>query len=250
MTPLLSTFSAASAQGFGFLRGTTPQIQFLGTWSGLLGSSYDITVPDTFGFSFGGLLQNDLLIVVTGFAGIFTPNGNPGVTTAGFTEVADLYAGTNRTINTSVSYKVMGATPDSTISVNTGGSLILTGILGFRNVNTVSPLDATTTTATAAGNLNVDGAAITTVTDNAVVVTVGQFAASTANPGFGPPSVNIEASSFGTFVGSGGILVYLGTTYSVNRVSPAGVYNVAAWSQNANTAGSWAAGTVAIRPIT
>ena len=60
-------------------------------------------------------IEGDLVIVTTGFGG--TANLDPGVTTAGYTEEADLY-GNDQTddANLSVDWKIMGAVPDTTVT--------------------------------------------------------------------------------------------------------------------------------------
>jgi hypothetical protein len=227
--------------------GKSNDIQYLGRWaSDLSSTTFTISGVDVFGFSFGGLQQNDLLIVATGWVQTSGTDGAPGITSAGWTEVAELYTGGNRTCNFSVSYKVMGASPDTTLSVVSGGTLRTTAVHAFRNVNLVTPIDATTTTATATGNLNVNGPAITTVTNRAVAITCGMFGSSNMSPGFAPPSVNIASSSFGG--PSGDSTIYISNTHSVNRVAVAGAYDVAAWAPVADAAGTWAAVTMAVRP--
>jgi hypothetical protein len=232
--------------------GKSNAIQYLGRWASNVSSTsttFDISGTDNFGNSFGGLQQDDLVIVATGWVQASGTDGNPGVTSAGWTEVADLYTGGNRTCNFAVAYKVMGATPDSIVTVSSGGTLMITAIHAFRNINTTTPLDATSTTATSTGNILVDGPSITTVTDNAVAITCGMFGSSNMNPfsTYGPPTVNIADSSFGgpNFPTN---TIYAGSTHTVHRVTTAGAYNVAAWSLAADSNGTWAAVTLAIRP--
>ena len=62
------------------------------------------------------LQEGDLVIVANGWAA--SSDGDPGVGTAGYTEEADLYADDLTETNFSVSWKVMGAVPDTSVSCN------------------------------------------------------------------------------------------------------------------------------------
>jgi hypothetical protein len=111
------------------------------------------------------LLENDVVVIVGGHA---KTSADAGVSTSGYTELADITTGPR----CSVSWKRMGATPDSAATV-LGAADALYGnnyaIAAFRGVDTTLAIDATTTTASGTGHPN--SPSITTVTNNAVVVT-------------------------------------------------------------------------------
>jgi len=117
-----------------------------------LGSATGTTSIDLTGF---GLQENDLVLVATGW-GAYTSYGistDPGVTTSGYTnDVLVSYTNTD-TIKESrirLAYKVMGATPDSSVSmtdVTYGGETFTNTIVyAWRRINPTSPLSATSTT--------------------------------------------------------------------------------------------------------
>lgn len=118
-----------------------------------------------FNLSVQSLAENDVVVIVGGHA---KTSANAGVSTAGYTELADVTTGPR----CSVSWKRMGATPDSAATV-LGAADALYGnnyaIAVFRGVDTTTAIDATTTTASGTGQPN--SPSITTVTNNAVVIT-------------------------------------------------------------------------------
>jgi len=128
----------------------------------------------------GGLasapVQNDLVIVYYGVGS--DRNRAIGVTTAGYTEVAELFADNDGGYDTnlSVNYKLMGVTPDTQVTVSATGDLADSGAVAihvWRNVNLASPLDVTSTTATAINTVLCNPPAITPVTAGAVIVSGG-----------------------------------------------------------------------------
>jgi hypothetical protein len=104
-------------------------------------------------------------------------DSNMSLATSGYTEVADLYANDDLDINFGAYYKVMGGTPDTSVTTTTYSSASLRNVdmLAYvlRYVDTVTPLDATTTTATFVNTAIPNPPAITTVTAGAVVVALG-----------------------------------------------------------------------------
>ena len=139
--------------------------------------------------------EGDLVIISAGF--VSTANGNPGVTTAGFTEVADLYASDSDDANLSVNWKIMSSSPDTTVTclgstVATNGATCLAHV--WRYAANDNPMDATDVEATPNNNVGSsipDGGAITPVTSGAVVIVTGNGAdaagdtAVTAPTGYG-----------------------------------------------------------------
>jgi hypothetical protein len=121
-----------------------------------------------------GLQQGDLVIVATGFTS--TSNLNAGVTSSGWTEVCDLYSDDSRDSNLAVCYKVMGSTPDTSVTCiasTAGGNSSCSVVQAFRGVDTTTPLDATTTTATGINTGVPNSPSITPTTSGAWVVVAG-----------------------------------------------------------------------------
>lgn len=168
------------------------------------------------------------------------------VTTSGYTELADLYADNNRDANLGVFRKKMGETPDSTVvCVGSGNSFEATTAVEhvWDGVDTTTPEDATTTTATAIGDPTApNGPAITTVTANAVVLT---FAAHTdrddtvtAPSGYGNQVDIGETETRNCMVAMASIAV---ASPSEEDPQP--------WTDwTTNAANAWCTATVAIRP--
>ena len=107
-----------------------------------------------------------------------------GTSTSGYTELIET-VGTGAVANASLSinYKVMGATPDTTVVGNalpSGGRQMLIAYV-FRNVDQTTPMDVTFTSVTGS-NFTVDSPAITPVTLGAAVVAVFCTADTTATP--------------------------------------------------------------------
>jgi len=100
-----------------------------------------------------------------------------GVTTTGYTEEQELYSnGASYDTNLSVSWKVMGGTPDTTVSVSPTGSNNDAGcviIQVWRGVDTTTPFDVAETTATGVGNTTFNPPAITPTSQSSYIVIVG-----------------------------------------------------------------------------
>jgi hypothetical protein len=174
MTPLLGTCGGMSARGFGMF-GARPTIQYVGrnTAVGNLFSSTPTYTVELTGLSdgLGGNAQaGDLVIVYTGWTSQENLNGNPGVTTSGYTELTDLYELNLYSTNYSLNWKIMPATPDTVVTCNARGiiyssppyALSYSVVHVFRNVNQLTPIQ---TFATAqAQNQRPDPPAVTPTT--------------------------------------------------------------------------------------
>ena len=113
--------------------------------------------------------ENDLVLVAYAHPvpGTFAP------TTSGYTLVGEVYIDDSSDTNLSVYYKIMGATPDTSLVLPqvSGGNAAIVSV--WRNVDTSSPLDNSFTSQTFADTMVPNPPAITTITDNAVVVAIG-----------------------------------------------------------------------------
>jgi hypothetical protein len=121
------------------------------------------------------LLEDDLVIILLVVGGSTT--GGVSVTTSGYTTLADLSASSTEPVTARVSYKFMGATPDTTVYfTNSGSSLNAQSgvILVYRNVDTSDPFPS------------IETATFT----NTVLPT--------------PPAITPESGAFHILVGGGG----------------------------------------------
>ncbi|QQR64990.1 hypothetical protein IPH92_00190 [Candidatus Kaiserbacteria bacterium] len=150
-------------------------IQFVGsTTASGDNAAYNLSLTGLTGGISSTAAQDDFVVVVNTYVG--TADGNPGVGTAGYTEMADLYANNNRDVNFSVNYKFMTATPDTTVSCNgsaTAGSASTCLAMVFRGVDLTTPMDVASTTATSNTTEDVDCPAITPVTSGSYVLCTG-----------------------------------------------------------------------------
>jgi hypothetical protein len=126
--------------------------------SNINGNDATLTLPS-------GMAQNDVVVVVGGHG----HSGNAaGVTTSGYTELLDTGGGQCKL---SVSWKRMGASPDTTaLCQGSGDSDDATCYVAlvFRGVSTTSAIDASLTSTTGTGSPN--SPSITTVTNGAIVI--------------------------------------------------------------------------------
>lgn len=193
---------------------------------------------------------NDLVIIASGW--VSTADGNPGPTTTGYTEIADLYSNDTRDANLSVAYKFMGATPDTSCTVagsgsTTNGAVAVAHV--WRNVDQTTPMDVTAVPSSGAASPNINGSipdapAITPVSAGAVVVAIGGGTSASVLTGTAAPTGY--------------------SNFKVAQVDPGSAFNIfvasKAWSGSGaedpaafagtgtSTSDSWAALTLALRP--
>ena len=118
----------------------------------------------------------DLVVVYYGLA-TNGSNENLSFVTAGYTEVADLFANDSFAGELLVGYKVMGAIPDTSVTCNTPTSTTSWGpvmaVQVWRNVDAANPMDVTPTTATQSNTLLINPPSITPITEGAVIISGG-----------------------------------------------------------------------------
>lgn len=127
-------------------------ISFVGSCSNRSSNGEDVTVTLP-----GGMQQNDLVLIAYAIGDDDAINHNMSMATAGYTEIADLYADDGDEANLGVYRKFMGATPDTTATANglgLGDSSTAAVCMVFRGVDTTTPLDVTPTTATGLNTSN------------------------------------------------------------------------------------------------
>lgn len=236
---MLSRFMSFNKTPIRYVGGTTAQI----TGSASTTTSISLTALT------GGMdtqpREDDVVIVYYGTGS--TSDRVIGVTTAGYTEIVELYSNDNFDTSLSVSYKAMGSTPDTSVVVSGTGNSADSGsvvIKVFRNVDLVNILDVTSTTATGIDSVLCNPPAITPVTVGAVIVSGGSGAHNQGVQTFsssdlvnfssvgGPDNTNDSTTGMGFY----------------NWIS--GAVNPAAFtfSTTDSVNFSWAAVTLALRP--
>ncbi|MDI6733945.1 MAG: hypothetical protein QMD50_00420 [Patescibacteria group bacterium] len=224
-------------------------LEYVGGASGTgTGATYSVSLTGLTGGIGSSAAAGDLVIVVTGWAS--AADGNPGVTTpTGYTEVYDLYKSDTRDVNMSVNWKIMGGTPDTSVTVSghnnaaNGGATV---VHVWRGVDSTTPMDVTPPTGVTAANASSpDSPSITPVTSGAYVLSVGMGTGDTT------PLTKTAPTGYGNALSVAGN----GSTMSIianiaSKVwSGSGAEDPAAWTGGeTSTSDSWAAGTLAIRP--
>lgn len=209
-------------------------------------AAYNLSLTSLVGGVASAPAAGDLVVVSAGF--VSTSNGNPGVGTAGYTEVADLYGNDNRDANFSVNWKVMGASPDTTVSCN-GSGLATDGAVCaaqvWRGVDQSTPMDTAATTATGNNSSVPDGPSIIPASTGAVVIATGL--------GTGT-SVDTSVTAPVGYTNQVDTTVDPGNAAIVGMASKAwtsGAENPAVWTTwTTSTGDSWGAVTLAIRSAT
>jgi hypothetical protein len=172
------TFSAADSVNYAWCAVTVALRPINPAPSGiyLVGSATATAITGTSDLTINlpaGIAANDLVIVAHS-SGDGVDN-DVQMTTAGYTEVADLFANDTIDCNFGVFYKKMGASPDTTAVCKASG-LTNDGLsavaLVFRNVDT-TPMDVTPTTATGINSGLPNPPSITPADPSAVVVIAG-----------------------------------------------------------------------------
>lgn len=174
----------------------------------------------------------------SGYTGIFTPN---------------LYANDTNDANLQVSYKFMGATPDTSVAIP-GSNATTAGVSYtihvFRDVDRINPLDVTSTNATGTNTGVPNAPGITPVSTGAWTLHTGASAMATGTaPSTTPPTgMSTTTNHFRTAVlttttNDPGIATGIKTDWT------SGTYDPAAFGGFTTTnTGSWAAASIALRP--
>lgn len=127
-------------------------ITFIGSREGSVinGGDVTLTVP-------GGLATDDLVVVAYAIGDNDNLDFTMAMVTAGYTKVADLFANDAQDCNLGVFWKIMGATPDTSVVVDGQGgtdAAVAAVAMFFRGVDTTTPMDVTPTTATAINTMH------------------------------------------------------------------------------------------------
>ena len=212
-----------------------------GTTGSGTSAAYDVSLSGL------GIQQNDIVVVATGFAS--TTNGDPGVNTTGYTEVADLYSDDTRDANLAIAYKVQGATPDTSINVNGSGSATdsaVTAVHVWRGVDTTTPIDVTITTATGINTGTFDSPSITPTTTGAIVLSLGLGTSLNARTSPTAPTGYGNQVNDSTDPGNAAVVGIASKAWSGSGAEDPGSWG----NLSTAVADSWAAATLVLRPAT
>lgn len=186
-----------------------------------------------------GLAQNDILVAFVAAPG----NSGTVPSISGYTSLFTSSSGVSATPKCVAAYKIMGATPDtSVVGTGTGDAAdsINIVVFGFRGEDPATQPDATATSATGSASAP-NNPAITTVTANAGVVAFAASAVSDA-------SVTAPSGYGGLANVNGTDTRNMSTAGAWNSIASPGAEDPAAWTLWSN--GQWIAITCAIRPET
>ncbi len=200
------------------------------------------------------VLTDDIVLVAVENASTVN-RGDATLIPSGYTSMhtADYQNGTHDS-NFKVSYKVMGATPDTSVAIpasNATTAGVAYAIYVFRGVNTITPADVTTVVTGAINTGKVNAAAITPVTAGAWIfvaggaaVAAGAVFAQAATPDLSTTTNHFRTATITSTTNDANIGAGIKTDWT------SGAFDAAAWNgSTATTTDSWSAVTVALRPL-
>ncbi len=199
-----------------------------------------VSASATISFSTIDIVENDFVIIVISSAQ--SGSASLGITTSGYTELANLYADNTTDNNLYAAYKVMSSSPDTSIQLNTNQeSVVIVYVL--RGVDPLSPIDTSPITATGTGNSYPDPPAITPTAEDSLIVAIGGASQTVGANQF-------SSSDLSDFVSTGG-------GYVKNEIAGIGIkqwtsgsFDPAAFSGSASsTSYGWCALSFAVKPI-
>jgi len=225
--------------------GDTVQPTLLGSTTGSgSGSSYSVSLTGL------GLQEGDLVLVYTGCS-YDTTSGPRGVTSpVDFTQIYSGSGNDNVDANLWVGIKLMGSTPNSSITVYGPNSAFYAGVtvvMAFRGVDATTPLDVTITTATGNNGSRINPPAITPSTAGALIVAGGIGTGGTSQTTMTAPSPMTD----GVSVKGDGSAYDAVASAAIYADWTSGAFDPGAWTGGTSTGSdSWAAVTIALRPAT
>lgn len=190
-----------------------------------------------------GLQQGDIVIAATGWANYSDPSpAAPSVTTSGYTNVLTSTVGPSASLRARlwIGYKVMGVTPDSSVTATSCNILqgVATNTLVhvWRRIDSSSPLAATTVSTTGVSPTTTVNSPSITPSAPAIVLSVALC--STDDSVYAAPSGMSNFANRNSYVGDAGSTVGAASVYVTGAYDPAayaGVVNV------------WIAATLALK---
>lgn len=225
-----------------------PDLELVGTYvQGFSGTTSDIVVSLT--SLSGGVgtapAAGDIVVVYWGVGSASTAAGAPTIT--GYQEISSLTSTDTQSTRLLVAYKVMGATPDTSLTVvggttntNWGGAV---AVHVWRNA-WLGQFDVTATTATGTNSVLCDPPSITPITSGAVVISGGAGAHTRGSQTYS----SSDLSNFVSTTGNNEEDIVIGVG-SADWAS--GAFNPAQFTFSGSNSSeySWAAVSVVLRPL-
>lgn len=213
-------------------------------------TTYSVSLTALTGGASGTALTGDIVIVAMANHYPADGTGNMSITTTGYTELdgGGIYVSDSRDTNFRCWYKIMGATPDTTVALsdtNSGGDVSsVASVHVWTSVNTSTPMDVAVVPDSGNNTGVPSPAAITPITSGAIVLAIGAGSATSARTMTAPTGYSN--------------LFYKSISQS-SQVSTVGIASKA-WSgsgaedpadfggMSTSTSDSWVALTIALRP--
>jgi len=169
------------------------------------------------------------------------------ISTAGYTEVADLQQNETFTTNLGVFWKFMGSTPDTTVVVGATGNTSRAGAVSihvWRGIDPNFPLDVVSTTAGGGNTPVANPPSITPITAEAVVLCCAGAAHGQGTATFSHGSLTEVTSAGGSDTDDATSVI------GCNEAWSSGAYDAAAYTFSGAIVdnASWIAVTMALRP--
>lgn len=215
------------------------------SWAGAVAADNTVNFALT-----GGLATvpaaNDLVVI--SYA-VGSQGRNQALAIAGYTNLTQLNASAvTQDVSQVVAYKVMGGTPDTSVAIVQTNNIADGGavtIMVFRGVDTTTPLDVTSTTATGTATGRFDAPSITPTDGRAWIVIAGASGAATGAV-HTAPSNDFELNWLSV---NGADTNDATASMGFHAHHPGGAYNPAAISAGGTTGAndSWTAYTLALR---
>jgi len=210
------------------------------------GNSANITIDltDLTGGIASSPSQYDVVVVVWG--NVRNSNLDMVFVSSGYTEIADLYSDDTNDSNMGGGWKIMSDSPDTSVVVNGSGSAnygsaCVVGV--WRGVDTTTPLDVTSTTATGTAGNEINNPSITPTTSGAVIVIGGNTGSSSVR------TVTTTPTGYGNMQEVTVDPTYATTCVMASKSWTSGAEDPSAWAFNSSgTNNAWCAITMALRP--
>lgn len=225
-------------------------IEYVGGVSGSRNGNSNATTTQSLTGLTGGIASapaaGDLVIVV---CVVGSQGRNPSQAISGYSTLGTQLNRADDTYDTSlqVSYKVQTATPDTSITIPAQGNIAdaqAWAVMVFRGIDTTTPFDVASVSATLNNTGNFDAPAITPTTAGAWIVIAGGGAAATGATYTAPTDFATDwLSSTGADTNDAMVGMGYYTGWTSGEYNPASVTG-----GSTNTANSWAAWTMALRP--
>lgn len=217
----------------------------IGNAAGSTSAGITVSLTALSGGSGTTALAGDLVVVAVSTGS--NTDRNIGVSTDDYTEVVELYADDTIDTNLSVSYKIMGSTPDTSVVTTPSGSAddaISVCVSVWRGVDSTNILDVVYQSNTGINSGLPTPPAITPITSGAIILCIG------AN-GHSKTTGTFTTATLDNFITSVRNDTYDTTTGIGSYAWSSGTYTPAqfGFTETDSSQFSWCAVTLALRPI-